>query len=253
MKKLKLATIILALIGGAVFIFTPDIIPENLPNQQILSMASESDVIIIFNSGGWGNTPLEKASDFAPIINGIQETLKEWGYDSIVIPYNRTRDGFLGKISSSRDFLTSFDFSSENLAREVNFLAENFPGKKIIIAGLSSGSALASMTYEKVSGNVRDSVYAIGAGAPFWIKPYDSDNILQITNNGRDTLAKGDVVSLLVAIAKTPFIWVYSKFNGQNLTLGQAAHAYGHDYLWSSPEINSQIIGFLENKFAPQE
>ncbi|MCX6760566.1 MAG: hypothetical protein NTZ84_00440 [Candidatus Nealsonbacteria bacterium] len=253
MKRLKLITIILVFIGGAVFIFTPNIVPENFPTQQVLSMASDSDVIIIFNSGGWGNTPLEKAEDFAPVINGIQETLKGWGYDSIVVPYNRTKNSFLGKISSSRDFLTSFDFSSENLAQEVDFLAESFPGKKIILAGLSNGSTLANRTYEKVSVNVRGSVYTIAAGAPFWVKTSNSDNVLQINNNGKDTLAKGDVKNLLIALIKTPFKWIFSKINGQNLTIAQASHAYGHDYSWSSPEINSQIIGFLENKFAPQD
>lgn len=253
MKNLKLITIILVFIGGGVFIFTPNITPDNFTSQDLLSMVSESDVIIIFNSGGWGNTPLEKSDDFAPIINGIQETLKEWGYDSIVIPYKRTKNGFLGKISSSRDFFTSFDFSSENLAQEVNFLAENFPGKKIILAGLSNGSTLANRTYEKISVNVRDSVYTISAGAPFWAKLHNSDNVLQISNNGKDTLAKGDIASLMVELVKTPFRWAFSKINGQNLTLGQAAHADGHDYPWSSPEINSQIIGFLENKFSRQD
>lgn len=253
MKRLKLITTILVVIGGAIFIFTPNIMPENFPTQQVLSMASESDVIIIFNSGGWGNTPLEKAEDFAPIINGIQETLEGWGYDSIIVPYNRTKNGFLGKISSSRDFLTSFEFSSKNLANEVNFLAENFPGKKIIIAGLSNGSTLANRTYEKISQDVRGSVYTIAAGAPFWVKINNSENVLQVDNNGQDTLAKGDIKNLLIALIKTPFKWAISKINGQNLTLAQAAHAYGHDYSWSSPEINSQIVGFLENKFTPRD
>ena len=252
MKKLKLITIILVFIGGTVFIFAPNITPDNLISQDLLSMASNSDVIIIFNSGGWGDTPLQKADDFAPIISGMQQTLKDWGYDSIVIPYKRTKNSFLGKISSSRDFFTSFDFSSHYLAQEVNFLAEKLPGKKIILAGLSNGSTFANKTYEKISGNVRDSVYTVTAGAPFWVKINNSDNILQISNNGKDTLAKGDIKSLLVALIRTPFKWAFSKISGQNLTIAQAAHAYGHDYPWSSPEINSQIIGFLEKKFAPQ-
>jgi hypothetical protein len=253
MKKLKLITVILAIIGGAAFIFTPYISPDNYPVQQILTMASTSDVIIFFNSGGWGNTPLEQAKDFAPIVNGIQETLEQQGFESIVIPYNRTKNGLLGKISSSKDFFTSFDFSSQALAQEVNLLAEQSPGKKIILTGLSNGSTLTNRTYEKVSANVRDSVYAISAGAPFWAKIENSGNVLQITNNGKDTLANGDVKNLLVALVKTPFKWALSKINGQNLTVAQAAHADGHDYSWSSPEINSQIIGFLENKFAAQD
>jgi len=252
MKKIKSLLIFLIFIFGLIFLFGPNVIPENFPPQQILSLASDSDVVIIFNSGGWGNTPLEKANDFAPIINGIQQTLKDWGYDSIVIPYNRTKNGFLGKMSSSRDFLSSFDFSSENLAQEIDFLAQNLPGKRIIITGLSSGSALANRTYGKVSEDFKDSVYIIAAGAPFWVKTINSDNVLEIDNNGKDSLANGDMKYLLLGLIETPFKWVFSKINGQNLTLAQAAHAYGHDYSWSSPEINSQIIDFLGNKFVSQ-
>jgi hypothetical protein len=134
----------------------------------------------------------------------------------------------------------------------VDFLAENLPGKRIVLTGLSNGSTLANKTYEKISGNVRNSVYIVAAGAPFWIKTVNSDNVLQIDNNGKDTLAKGDIKYLLLALIETPFRWAFSKITGQNLTLAQAAHAYGHDYLWSSPEINSQIVSFLGNKFVLQ-
>jgi len=252
MKKIKGFIIFLVSLFGIVFLFEPYIVPENFSPQQILSLAAENDVIIFFNSGGWGNTPLEKADDFAPIIQGIQQTLKDWGYNSIVVPYNRTKNGFLGKMSSSRDFLTSFDFSSNNLAQEVNFLAEKLPDKKIILTGLSNGSTLVNRTYEKISEEDRDSVYTITAGAPFWVETVKSENALLINNNGKDTLAKGDIKSLFLALIETPFRWVFSKLNGQNLTLVQAAHAHGHDYPWSSPEINSQIISFLSSKFIPQ-
>ena len=249
MKKLKRFIVVLVFVFGTLFVFCPNIVPENFSSQEILSLASDSDVVIIFNSGGWGNTPLEKAHDFAPIIKGIQETLSGWGYNSVVIPYNRTKNGFLGKISSSRDFLNSFDFSSRNLVQEVDFLAENLPGKKIILTGLSNGDTLVNRTYEKISANAQNSVFTIAAGAPFWVKTVKSDNVLQIDSNGKDTLAKGDIKYLLLALIETPFKWVSSKITGENLSLAHAAHAYGHDYLWSLPEINSQIVTFLGNKF----
>jgi len=252
MKKLKRFIVVLVFVFGTLFVFCPNITPENLPPREILSLTSDSDVVIIFNSGGWGNTPLEKANDFAPIIKGIQETLNGWGYNSVVVPYNRTKNGFLGKISSSRDFLNSFDFSSSNLAQEVDFLAENLPGKKIILTGLSNGDTFVNRTYEKISANTQDSVFVITAGAPFWVKTVKSDNALRIDNNGKDTLANGDIKYLLLALIETPFKWVFSKISGENLSLAQAAHAYGHDYLWSSSEVNSQIVTFLGNKFASQ-
>jgi hypothetical protein len=235
MKTIKTFIFFLIFFASLFFLFGPEVIPENFQPQELLNKVADKDVIIIFNSGGWGNTPLEKAEDFAPVIKGIQKTLNEWGYRSVVIPYTRTRNDFLGKIAGTKEFFNSFQNSSEYLAKEIEFLAKNLPGKKIIIAGLSSGGAFVTETYEKISQDLKDSVYTIAAGAPFWEDSVKSENILQIDNNGKDTLAIGEVKSLLLSLIKAPFI---GKF-----------YAPGHDYLWSSPEVNSQIVSFLESKF----
>jgi len=249
MRKLKgflLGTIIL---GALFFLFGPEVLPENVQFQKLLNSATQNDVIIIFNSGGWGNTPLEKAEDFAPIIEGIKETLKQWGYNSLVIPYTRTKDDFLGEITGVRDFLTSFKYSSEILAEKVEFLIENFRDKKIIMAGLSTGGALVNETMKRISGKAKDSVYAIAAGIPFWQDSFKSENILHLDNNGRDSLAAGDTKSLTFSLIKAPFKWISSKINGQNLSFSQSFHVPGHDYFWPSPEVGPQIITFLKNKF----
>ena len=252
-KSIKYFLLILVILGSLFFLFGPEVFPEPPTNvlvgdQELLNSAAQNDVIIIFNSGGWGNTPLEEAEDFAPIIEKITETLNEWGYNSLVIPYTRTKDDLSGKITGTRDFLNSFQTSSEILAEKVNFLTENLPDKKIIMAGLSAGGALVDETMERISGGTRNSVYAITAGIPFWEETLNSENILQLNNNGRDSLAAGDIKSLIFSLIKAPFKWISSKINGQNLPFSQALQAPGHDYLWSSPEVGPQIVSFLENK-----
>ena len=121
------------------------------------------------------------------------------------------------------------------MAKEIEFLAKNLPDKKIIIAGLSNGGAFVNETYKKISKDVKSSVYTIAAGAPFWEDSVKSENILQIDNNGKDTLAIGEVKSLLLSLIKAPFT---GKF-----------YAPGHEYYWSSPGVKSQIVSFLEKKF----
>lgn len=246
MRKFKYLTFTLVILGCLSFLFSPAIIPENPQFQELLNPISQSDIIIIFNSGGWGNTPLEKAEDFAPIVKGIENTLKDWGYSSLAIPYIRTKDDFLGKITGTRDFLNSFKSSSEILAEKVEFLAEQFPDKKIIMAGLSSGAALVDETIEEISENSQ--IYAIEVGAPFWAETFESENILQLNNNGKDSLADGDVKFLVLSLAKAPFKWILAKVNGQNLTFSQAIQVPGHEYFWDSPEVGPQIVTFLENK-----
>jgi len=246
MRKIKYIATFSVILGGLFFLFGPEVVPENFQPQEILGLAQNADVIIIFNSGGWGDTPFEEAKDFAPIVEGIQATLNEWGYNSVVIPYTRTKNDFLGKIAGARDFLNSFKSSSEALAEKVEFLNKNLPDKKIIIAGLSAGGALVDETLEKVSRETR--VYAIAAGVPFWHNNFESENILLLDNNGKDSLAKGDTKSLISALVKAPFKWVLSKIDGGNLTFSQSFQAPGHEYLWDSPEVSSQIVTFLENK-----
>ena len=246
MRGIRYFILSLVILESLFFLFGPEVFPENYQFQEFLDLAAQNDVIIIFNSGGWGNTPLEEAKDFTPIIEGIQEILKEWGYNSLVIPYTRTKDDLSGKITGARDFLNSFQTSSEILAEKVNFLTENLPDKKIILAGLSTGGALVDETMEKIS--EKSQVFAIEAGVPFWHNSPESENILLLNNNGKDTLSTGEIKSLISALVKAPFQWISSKIKGKDLTFPQVLQAPGHDYLWDSPEVGFQIVTFLENK-----
>ncbi len=234
MSKFKKFIIVSVILSGLIFLFGPEVMPDNFQPQEILNVAANSDVIIIFNSGGWGNTPLEKAEDFTPIIKGMQQTLNEWGYKSVVIPYTRTKDNFWGRVTGAKEFFNSFRNSSKDLAKEVELLGKKFPDKKIIVAGLSAGGTFVNETIKKISNTAQNSVLAITVGTPFWTEKLKSENILQLDNNGKDTLAIGEVKSLLLSLIKVPFVGGFL--------------APGHNYFWSSPEVSSQIVSFLENK-----
>jgi len=244
MRKIKCFILILTILSVLFFLFGLDVIPENLQPQQILEKAKNSDIIIIFNSGGWGNTPFEKAEDFGPIVKEIQKTFNEWGYNSVVIPYSRTKDSFLGKIAGAKDFLNSFNSSSSILADEIEFLVQNLPDKKIVIAGLSAGGAFVTKTYEKVSERTKDSILAITAGTPFWIKSSDSENVLNLNNAGKDSLAKGEIKTLLLSLLEPPLKWLYARISGENLSLSRLTNQFvGHTYNWDTTA--SEITSFL--------
>jgi len=247
MKKIKKIITISILLVSLFFILAPFNFPENLQFEELLNSADDNDVIIIFNSGGWGNTPLEKADDFTPIIRGIQQTLEEFGYNSLIISYNRTKDGFSGKITGIKDFLNSFQDSSAILAKKVNILAEKFPDKKIIMTGLSAGATFTDRVMEKINSK-KTQVYAIAAGIPFWEKSFKTNNILLLNNNSKDALSTGELKSLLLSLIKAPQKWILAKINGQNLTYSRALQIPGHEYFWSSPDVGSKIVNFLENK-----
>lgn len=247
MKKIKYLTFVSIVLGSLFFLFGPEVLPENNQFQELLNSSSGNDVVIIFNSGGWGDTPLEKADDFAPIISGIEATLGDWGYHSIVIPYERTKDGFLGKITGVKGEIENFPESSKELVKKVEeFLKEN-PGKKIIIAGLSNGAAFVDKTTKNLD-EFKNSVLAIEVGVPFWHSVSKLDNALQLNNNGKDSLAEGKIGVLVATLFKTSFKWIMARISGGDLPLAQAFQAPGHKYLWDAPEVGPQIVGFLKEK-----
>ncbi|MDP1538750.1 MAG: hypothetical protein Q8M00_01845 [bacterium] len=68
MQTLKYFFLILIIFTRLFFLFGSEAIPDNLQLQEVLETAKNSDIVIIFNSGGWGNTPFEKAEDFSSIV-----------------------------------------------------------------------------------------------------------------------------------------------------------------------------------------
>ena len=238
-----------AILIGLFLFFGPEITPENFHSQEVLAIAQNSDVIIVFNSGGWGDVPLEKAEDFTPIVEKMQETLNQWGYSTVVIPYTRTKDDLLGRVAGIREMMNNFKSSSNDLAEKVEVLNETFPDKKIIVTGLSVGGAFVTKTYENISGELKDSVYTIAVGTPFWADNFESNNIIQVSNKGKDSLVEGKVVSLFSSLAKSPFKWLTARINGQPLPFSMAFQAQGHIYSWESPEVGPKIVSFLSNKF----
>lgn len=249
MQKIKYSFYLLIFFGSLFILFGPETVPDNFQIPEILDKIQDSQVIIIFNSGGWGDTPLGQANDFRPIIEGIQRTLNEWGYKSFVLPYNRTKTTFLGRVHGSREFSDLFKKTSEDLAGRIEAISRAFPDKKIIVAGLSSGGTFALKTYKKVSEDVKSSVYAITAGMPFWAGDAGSDpHFLSLDNGGKDMLTKGNAGFLMAAFLEAPFKWLGAKISGRELSFSQSFQVSGHAYPWTSSQINQTIVAFLNKE-----
>jgi hypothetical protein len=245
-----LAAIALVIIGLAlwfVFIVKPQSVPDAAQEKVLLDAAANTDVIIIFNSGGWGNTAIAAAPDFAPILAGIQDTLASRGFSSKVVPFVRTQRGLTGKIEDIKDYLTSLKYSSAMLAAEVDYLLENAPGKKVIIAGLSNGAGLTEKAMQKLGD--KPGIYAISAGIPKFYHSYTSDSILNLDNGGKDTLSSGKYWSVVGAIVRAPYVYVRAKFRHENLKFALSIEIPGHLYPWASPEVGPPIVGFIDAHF----
>jgi len=247
MKKIKYLIFTSVIFGGLFFLFRYDAPPDNILFKNFVNSKPQEDVVIIFNSGGWGNTPIEKADDLAPIIRGIEKDLTDRGSKSIVVPYERTKKGFLAKISGAKEMFSYFPDQSGELAGEVKTFLENNPGKKVVMVGLSNGAIFVDETMKKIN-SFQNSVLAVEIGSPFWQKKMDSENILRLDNGNKDSLTKGDVKTLLLTLLKAPGKWFLAKASGSELSFSMALSFPEHKYSWESPGVSYAIGSFLDGK-----
>ncbi len=249
MRKVKHFLYFLIIFSSLFVVFGPQIIPDNFNLQETLDGIQNSQVIIVFNSGGWGDTPFTKADDFRPVIEGIQQTLSDWGYTSFVLPYNRTKDTLLGRVSGTREFFNLFKNTSGDLAEKIENISRTFPDKKIILTGLSNSGTFVLETYKKISRDIRSSVCAITVGMPFWAGNFGSEqHFLSLNNGGKDALSEGNAGFLIAAVFQAPFRWIDAKIQGRELSFSQAFHVSGHGYSWSSSQVSQTIVAFLNEE-----
>jgi dienelactone hydrolase len=230
-----------------VILLKQDVEPGAAREQTLRDLSASKEVVIVFNSGGWGNTPLEQATDFTPVLAGIQDSLSQLGYSSVIIPFVRTPRGLAGKIEDIKDYLESFKYSSEAMANEVQFILASFPGKRVIIAGFSNGGGLTERAMKGLAD--RPGVDAIVAGVPRWYQNYTSNRILVLDNNGKDKLADGDIRAIAAAVIKAPFRWLQAKIGHRAMNFARAIEIPGHEYLWSSSEVGPPIVDFIDASF----
>ena len=213
-------------------------------NCQKLGFNSWPGVLIIFNSGGWGDTAFEEAEDFAKVVRGIKTTINKLGRKTCVVSYGRTKNNFLGRIQGMKEILSSFRSQSERLAGQVKIFLENNPQGKVLMTGLSLGAHFVGETMEKI--DPKAPVLAIKAGTPFRRYAQKSKNILELIHQN-DFLAMGNHQALLGVALRGIIRWAGAKIKGQKLSLAKAVHVPGHRYDWKFPWVKDEIVSFLEN------
>lgn len=212
--------------------------------EELMKAGQESDVVIVFNSGGWGTVPFDKAFDFNPIINETKKIIEEHDYKVSVVQYYRTEETFFAKVASLREVFFNFPDSSKVFSRRIEEFLEKNPDDKVVMAGLSNGAAFVDAAMADLKQD-KNNVFAIELGAPFWKKNVKSENIISL-NNQSDILANGKLGQLLFSAIKAPFVWAYSNISGSRISLVEAMHIDGHDYYW--PEVKNQLTEFVEAK-----
>jgi hypothetical protein len=246
-RWLWLFLVFLIRVCGLPFQLSPSLVPQK-ESAKIRAAVMEGDVIIIFNAGGWGDTPLNKTFDFAPILAGIQKTLADLGYRSAIVPYHRTSPGLFGKIGGTREQLNSFKNCYKVQVQDIRQASVQFPQKQFLLVGFSVGGGLSGRTLPLLEDC--PNVYGITVGAPGWYRTYRSKKSLVLDNNSRDPLVIGEVFTIAASILKWPFFWL--KYRRHKLSLAMALQFADHSYTWASVEVGPPIRKFLFENFDPK-
>ncbi|MFC1970901.1 hypothetical protein ACFLV0_03065 [Chloroflexota bacterium] len=226
---------------------------QNISNQLLASYvkASDSDVVVLFNSGGWGWNMIDETPGWSSILDGINAELEDLGHRALVLNYLRTGKGIRGCIREFIEEITRYPSKARELSRRVEFLTDHVPNIKVIVAGESTGTVVTDKTMNILRDNAQ--VYSIQTGTPFWHKPSLLDRTLLMNSNGTaiDTFSYGKVTTMIWATVKGLFGLLPPEEDPG--TILSWLRAPGHDYSWDYPGVCSEVINFLKENFGPEK
>jgi len=198
----------------------------------------KNDVIVIFNSGGWGTVNYKKANDLNPFLKCIKSFLKKNNLKVSVIQYFRTEDHLIGKLGYLKDYASSFEKQAEEIVKIISRTK-----KRVILLGLSNGALIADQIMKKTN---KKNVFSLELGKPFFGAGSKNKNTLLI-NDYEDDLSNGKKIALLKSIfIYAPTIWIKSFFLGENIPLSKAVRVRGHNY--PLEKYKKRVIIFMKEK-----
>lgn len=202
------------------------------------------DLIIIYNTGGFGGTFMKDDPEWGSVVRGIQSEIAKLGYSSLVLEHTRSRFGLWGFIGESLDLLRNYSRKAWVLAAKINFVTGVDRSLKIIVTGRSFGAMFTSEVMRHMEKNLK--VYSIQAGLPFWYHPPQQPRSLMIKNNGSmpDSFSRGDLRAILRAnLSHFPSL---SEPRGGAIKIGPLYfRSPGHEYNWEYTDLRERITDFL--------
>jgi len=209
--------------------------------------AKGKDFIMIFNPGGLGWNLLEDSPQWDSIFTGIQSELDNLGYTSLLLDYRRTINTLAGRFDELMSMVSLYPLKAKDLAGRVEFLTNNIPDLKVIIAGESNGAVIADTVMSILRDNTQ--VYSIQTGPPFWYKNNVLDRTLVLKSGGiiPDAFSQGDFLTIIRANMEALFGFSQPEDTSGRILIYIGSP--GHEYWWEYPEVRSQIANFLEQNF----
>ncbi|TFG47237.1 MAG: hypothetical protein E4H31_00075 [Dehalococcoidia bacterium] len=206
----------------------------------------DGDVLILFNSGGYGWSNLDKSSGDATIIDAIEINLVNRGRAVTVLSYQRSYRGLRGLVSEILNAGAKSIAKPKELALRISFLWRHLPDLRVLLTAESNGTVMSNQVMRLMPDEPRLS--SIEFGPPFWYDSYLNERVLNLRSNGKvpDAFSYGHWGSSIMANFRALF-GKSSKAPGKVLFY---IGAPGHDYNWDDyPLIRERVQPFLDSNF----
>lgn len=224
--------------------------------RDICTRAEGKDFLLIHNPGGWGCSPLEHCLQWErSIVEGISTTLEQSGYSWLLTQYFRSGNSWWAHLRDMKEQVRFFFKGKSSkagiMAAELEFIAQHINNLKVILIGVSQGAAFSNAVMRQ-PGELHQ-VYSIELGLffPHMSRRVVTERTLAIDSNGLmpDPMAHRNLKAGFKAYITAPFRWIKYRLRGKPEKFTYCINAPGHDYNWQYPEVQRQIIDFLNLNF----
>ena len=203
----------------------------------------DTDVLVLFNSGGYGWTSLDKAIGYASIVNAIESDLTSRGCAVTVLSYQRAYRTLRGYISEILNSGAKSIAKPKELTLRLRFLWRYLPNLRILMTAESNGTVMSNQVMRLLPDEPR--LFSIELGPPFWYDSLPNERILNLRSNGKvpDAFSYGHW--------RRAFQANFDALRGKGRQAAGNILLYigapGHDYNWHDyPFIREKVIQFIE-------
>jgi len=224
----------------------------DIEHNPIYLEAEDEDVVLIWNSGGWGRKSFQDDPDWVDFFEGIESELRDMGYSSVTVDYVRSENNLLGLAREIMGSLIRYPSRAKELADEVDLLTKSNSDCKVILVGLCTGAIFVNEVMKHLEDNPR--VYSIQVSQLFWYRASTAQRSLVINDNGEttDVLTTGSIFWSIIR-ENAWCLPTTEKPPGGSVMLGDRyLKAPGHEYMWDLPGVRSEITSFLHTNFGSQ-
>lgn len=158
-------------------------------------IAKDIDVLLVYNTGGLGGSPMEEDEEWPTVLEAVQSELTDLGHTSDIVEFKRGGYGSGELVPTIGDVFNMFSETAPELAGRLRFLLSYCPELRVIVTGRSTGAAFCREVMRLLEPETN--IYSIQAGLPVWYNSSFKDARTFTIEEDDDPLSNGNIGALI--------------------------------------------------------